>query len=278
MNAGGELKLRKFDIDSMIDDCVVVMIAKRRTGKSFLCRDILYHKRGFPSGMVISPTEKANPFYGDFVPDLFIHDEYSSDTVESFLKRQEVLVQLQKKKPGLDARAFLCMDDCLYDSSFTKHNCIRSVFMNGRHYKTMFLLMMQYPLGITPALRTNIDYVFLLKETVNRKKLYEHYASLFGTFGTFCQAMDQCTQNYECMVIDNTNTSGKIEDTVFWYKAEAHPEFKIGAERYWRYHQARYDKDYKDRAAKAGVIGRKKGGVVVRRIADKKKKRKKKRR
>ena len=36
--------------------------------------------------------------------------------------------------------------------------------MNGRHYKILFILTMQYALGIPPNLRTNIDYVFILRK------------------------------------------------------------------------------------------------------------------
>ena len=49
--------------------------------------------------------------------------------------------------------------------------------MNGRHYKLLFVLTMQFALGITTPFRTNIDYVFILRENIvsNRKRLYEHY-------------------------------------------------------------------------------------------------------
>ena len=35
-----ELQLRKFDINEVKDNKVVVLIGKRDTGKSFLCKDI----------------------------------------------------------------------------------------------------------------------------------------------------------------------------------------------------------------------------------------------
>ena len=56
------------------DDSVIVLIGKRNTGKSFLTKDLLYHKQNIPSGTVISPTENANKFYGDMIPPIFIHD------------------------------------------------------------------------------------------------------------------------------------------------------------------------------------------------------------
>ena len=45
---------------------------------------------------------------------------------------------------------FLILDDCLYDQSWTKDTNIRSIFMNGRHYKMMFIITTQYALGIPP--------------------------------------------------------------------------------------------------------------------------------
>ena len=55
---------------------------------------------------------------------------------------------------------------------------------------------MQYPLGIPPALRTNVDYVFILRENImsNRKRIYENYASMFATFEAFCSVLDSCTK------------------------------------------------------------------------------------
>ena len=62
------LELRKFDISEIKDDKVVVLIGKRDTGKSFLCRDILYNHSKIPVGQVISGTEGAKQFYSQIVP------------------------------------------------------------------------------------------------------------------------------------------------------------------------------------------------------------------
>ena len=42
-----KLELKKFDITSITDDKVVVMIGKRNTGKSFLIKDLLYYNNSF---------------------------------------------------------------------------------------------------------------------------------------------------------------------------------------------------------------------------------------
>ena len=238
------LELKKFNMNDIKDDKVVVLIGKRDTGKSFLCKDILYHHKDIPVGQVISGTEGANQFYSKIVPKLFIHGEWKPEIVENILKRQQLMIeQINAGNQTTDPRAFLILDDCLYDNSWAKY--MRSVFMNGRHYKLLFLLTMQYALGVPPNLRTNIDYVFILRENYvsNRKRLYEHYAGMFPTFEMFCQVMDQCTENYECLVINNNAKSNKLTDQVFWYKADSRPDFRIGAEPYWDYSERNYSNE-----------------------------------
>jgi hypothetical protein len=241
------LELKKFDmrhISFKPDENkgpVVVLIGRRDTGKSYLVRDLLFHHQDIPIGTVISGTEAGNGFYGALVPKLFIHEEYNTAIVENILKRQRTVLKQVKKdvaqyrRSNIDPRAFVILDDCLYDATWTKDKMMRLLFMNGRHWKIMLIITMQYPLGIPPNLRTNIDYVFILREPYinNRKRIWENYAGMFPTFESFCQVMDQCTENFECLVINNNAKSNKLHDQIFWYKAEHHNDFKLGSKEFW---------------------------------------------
>ena len=167
------LELRKFDMKNISfkpDESkgpVIVLIGRRDTGKSFLVRDLLYYQQSIPIGTVISGTEEGNGFYSSHVPKMFIHGEYNTAIIENVLKRQrQVLKQIKKEEESrrrstIDPRTFLILDDCLYDSSWSRDKMMRLLFMNGRHWKIMLVITMQYPLGIPPNLRTNIDYVFI---------------------------------------------------------------------------------------------------------------------
>jgi len=220
---------------------VIVLIGRRDTGKSFLVRDLLFYHQDIPIGTVISGTEAGNGFYGKIVPKLFIHDEYNTAIIENILKRQKIVLKQMKKennaygRSNIDPRAFVILDDCLYDNSWAREKLMRLLFMNGRHWKIMLVITMQYPLGVPPNLRTNIDYTFILREPylTNRRRIYENYAGMFSTFESFCQVMDQCTVNYECLVIYNNANSNKLEDQIFWYKALAHGPFKLGSKEFW---------------------------------------------
>ena len=241
------LELKKFDMKNIKFDAtkasgpVIVLIGRRDTGKSFLVKDLLYHHQDIPIGTVISGTEAGNGFYGKMVPKLFIHDEYNSAIIENILKRQKMVIkQVQKEvkaygRSNIDGRTFCILDDCLYDNSWARDKLMRLLFMNGRHWKIMLVITMQYPLGVPPNLRTNIDYTFILREPYinNRKRIYENYAGMFPTFESFCQVMDQCTENYECLVIANNAKSNRLDEQIFWYKADPHRDFKLGSKEFW---------------------------------------------
>jgi hypothetical protein len=233
------IQLRKFNPASMKDDKVCVLIGKRNTGKSTLVTDILYHKKHLPAGIVMSATEEGNHHYQQFVPDLFIYSDYDREAIERVLERQRQI--LLRNKPI--SPAFILLDDCMYDKKFMKDTCIRKCFMNGRHWKIFFMLTMQYCMDLTPDLRANVDYVFILRENIiqNREKLYKAFFGIFPTFDMFNQIMNACTENYECLVLDNTSKSNKIEDCVFWYKAKLHPQFRIGSPQLWNYHKTHYN-------------------------------------
>jgi len=241
------LELKKFDMKKITfkpnesQGPVIVLIGRRDTGKSFLVRDLLYYHQDIPIGTVISGTEAGNGFYGKMVPKLFIHDEYNTAIIENILKRQKIVVKQIKKemeaygRSSIDPRTFVILDDCLYDNSWAREKLMRLLFMNGRHWKVMLVITMQYPLGVPPNLRTNIDYTFILREPyiANRKRIYENFAGMFPTFESFCQVMDQCTENYECLVVSNNAKSNKLEEQIFWYKAAPHRDFKLGSKEFW---------------------------------------------
>ena len=245
-------QLRKFNMEMITERCdidsrkspMMVVIGKKDTGKSFLVRDILFQtQRHFPVGTVISATEAANEFFQTMVPSKFIHDKYRPEIVQNVIKRQATIkskrTQDKTSRGGgsnVDPRAFLILDDCLYDAkSWINEESTRFVFMNGRHIDLMTIITMQYPLGITPNLRTNVDFVFILRENIlgNRRRIYENYAGMFPTFEMFCTFMDQCTENYECLVICNNVSSNRLEDQVFWYKADDHPPFRLFDQSLW---------------------------------------------
>lgn len=249
---GKGLQIKEFKLEQMCINPAICMCAKRGSGKSYVCRALLKHHKYIPGGVIISKTEKMNPFYGKFFPDLYIHYEYSSDLVQKILDRQEIMIEkcIEKAKQGkkVDPRAFLLMDDCLADAkAWIREKPILEIFQNGRHYQLMFILTMQYPLGIPPNLRCNLDYIFLLAEDTYgiQKRLYDNYAGMFPTFESFRQVFQQLTENYGCMVIINRGNRTSLSEKIFFFKANNESIESFGCKQFIEFSESNYDSKWK---------------------------------
>lgn len=253
-----KIKFEKFNINKigkpMPDneknkpDKILMFIGKRNTGKSWCVRDVMYHYRQVPFAMLMSGTETVNPFYTKgILPELFSYKGFHKDKVENLLDRQSTLSKKYgsaSKNPWAWTTMFVLDDLMGSDRNWVKDKNIQEIFMNGRHYNIFFLATTQYPVAVPPDLRTNIDFVFIFRENNVgiRKKIYEHYAGIFPTFHMFCEVMDELTKDFGCMIIDNTVTSSKLTDVVFWYKSKPRENFRVGCDRYWKAHEKYYMK------------------------------------
>ena len=226
------INLKFFNMEKIKKDSIVVLLGKRNTGKSFLIRDILFHKRSIPLGTVISRTDHLVHYYDKFIPSMLIHKSYDPSITEKVLKRQTLAVNKNWKNPY----AFLLLDDCLSEAgSWKRDESIKEIFFNGRHYKLLFILAMQSPMGIPPEFRTNVDFTFILKNNnkSDREKIFKNYAGMFKSLEQFEIILDSCTEDYNCLVVDNVSLSNRLEDCVFFYKAKMHDSFRICSDELW---------------------------------------------
>ena len=272
------LRINRFDPKTMEarrlagNPSTSIFIGKRGTGKSTLISDIMYEQRTVPYGLIMSGTEEGNGFYGKYFPDLFIHNGFKKELVATLIARQKRVMKDKTQNP----HSFLLIDDCMYDKGLTKDKNMRQIFMNGRHWKILFMLSMQYCMDLPPDLRANVDYLFILRENIidNQKKLWKYFFGMFPTLQSFQQTFMACTENFECLVLDNTSRSNKIEDCVFWYKAKPDRIYRIGCPQIWAYAEKHYNEKYdNEEQTPLKIEDKKKNSIVIKKrgIKDKKK-------
>ena len=218
----------------------IVIIGKPGTGKTTMITSLLYEKSHiFPVGEVMSGTEDSNGHYGKIFPKTFVYNALDKKKIEDFIDRQKI-----SKKYLPNPWAILLLDDCTDDPKLFNDPMFQGIFKNGRHWKMLFILSLQYRLVIKPVIRTNIDGTFILRDSSlrNRKNLWENYAGVFPDFDQFCQVMDQLTTDYTALYIHNATQSNKLEDCVFWYRAKpVPPDFRVGSDDFWDFHDERFD-------------------------------------
>lgn len=263
-----QLRLKQFDITSIKRDSTIMVYGKRGSGKSVFVKCMMYHNKDIARGIVISGSEKHQPFYKDFIPDTYIFEEYDSDIISKVITIQKQ--QVEEEGKSSKNNTFIIMDDVLADVKMWKNDkSLRDCFFNGRHMNVMVIIIMQYCLALAPDLRSNFDYIFIFKDNnrENIKKLYQQFGGVCDNLKTFEAIINQGTQNNQCVVINNKSLSDKIDDCFFVYKACMHDKFRVGSPAYWLAHDKNYkgeghdgDDDDEENNSSVKIVVRARGG------------------
>ena len=227
------IRVKKFIPSSIKESRIIFILGKRHTGKSVLMRDLLYHMPTPDYVLAMAPTEDTLRMFREFVPESCIFDHFSQEKLDRTVSLQRELVNRGKKRTVL-----IILDDCMYQKGVLKSVAMRSIFFNGRHDNIALVCAAQYMMDVDVSLRTNIDYIFTMRETIptNRQKLYKYYFGQYKKFEDFDRVMTACTQSYKCLVLDGTVSSTEPTDCVMWYKASTVlPPFRLCRPVYWKF-------------------------------------------
>jgi hypothetical protein len=212
-----EWGLLEFDPNVIPVDAVTIFIAKRGTGKSECCEDILYHMRSkIPTVLVFSPTEQHDGFYKKIIPHSFIYDKLDLDVLERLRERQAQVKLTQMT----DSQVLCIFDNCFEKKSLWASNIIRSLILNGRHDNIGVMILAQYSLDLPPYLRSNVDFVFAFKDSYqrNRENLFKQYFGVVPSFKDFDPLMNYYTEDLGILVLNNKEKSNELKKCLFWYK------------------------------------------------------------
>lgn len=221
------------------------IIGKPGTGKNVLIKYLLEQKKHiFPVGMFQSGSESETGFFTKYAGGLFVYDELDLDAIERFYKRQKIA-----KKHLKNPWAVLVIDDCTDEPKDLNSPIFRRMYKNGRHWKMWLILSLQVALDVKRFIRTCTDDVFILREPniLVRKSIWENYAGIIPDFNTFCQLMDQITEEYHALYIKNNSQTNNWKECVFYCKATVVDEnSKFGCPDYHEYQKVRLDPDYNE--------------------------------
>jgi len=231
--------LTEFNPDDIKLDGTVVAVGKRRTGKSWVFRNLMYlMKDKIPAGIVISQTDELNKFWRQYIPKKYIYPKYEPEILDAVFKRQKKILNdngLTDKEKDEKAPFFVLLDDVISDQRLKYDANLMELFVAGRHYRLFVLITTQYAKAITPTLRGNTDYCFIMKTIQQRQReaLWEDFGD-FLTKDAFAQILDAYTEDNEVLVIDTCpeHTVDPLE-MLYWWKAQDPGEFHMGSEEYW---------------------------------------------
>jgi hypothetical protein len=280
------ISIRPWDPSTLAPDATCLAVGKRHSGKTTLMIDIMYHlkdKLDFCMGM--NGTENSStPTLGRFLPSTFVYNHYHEEKVKHLLEWQRRSVA-----NGKGMRAGLILDDLMGEtnSDGTKRKIMSSgeigkIFKIGRHRKIFFWCTLQYMRDCPPDARNNTDVLFLYNMTSpsERTKVYKDFFGMLKTQNDFNSVLDACTEGYSCLVLDTLIAMRDPANSLFFYKADLHPEdFKLGKQVFFtlsdHYFQDRSDNDMSvqrvlgiDPSSSGTKCLKRSGGIVINKLSN----------
>lgn len=182
--------LEKFDITSLSSSDNILVLGKRRSGKSTLLKEIIQHN--VLNKLVFSFTESVSPFYGKFMNRMCVYPEISSDVIKHSLSTS--------------------FDTMITVDDLTNWDSIKDVYYNDRLH---FVLSCSHP-AIVP--NDSLGYVFIFNQsnTMTRHHIFNKFSNHIGMgYSTFLNLLTQCSTAFTCLVLKLSRDDPKV----FWYKA-----------------------------------------------------------
>lgn len=209
-----------------------LFLGGRGTGKSKVMQSVLYDLRDRIDAMfLITPTPETQDEFAAFMPRAFIYSQVDPAIMEKISELGKTL-----KAAGRSRNFLLVIDDCAYDRKFTKSEELLKQLFNGRHSNVTLFYSTQYLMYVPPAIRDNIDYVFVGKNqnATAKAKLFDIYFDMFDKRQDFSLVLNECTKDWGFLVGDRLNTGNMINDRVKLYRGQVHlPAFRIGPRIYF---------------------------------------------
>jgi hypothetical protein len=236
----GQINLECFDYSIVPPDANVMIVGKRRFGKSTFLRYLLSMMWPFfqDGGYVFTKT-KHNYFWQQSFPESRIYSGLNNKVLEIILEEQKK--KYNKWLDGdLEHPPFVCLvfDDIISDESELRNNpVLNEIVFTGRHYFIFSAFCIQDPYGLGPKFRNNADIVAVTYQTSLRavEALSFDYARNFGSNKKAFEAvLDKYTKDYMMLVVNQTKAETNTQKMFFWTRAEEEVEpYKIGDKVFW---------------------------------------------
>ncbi len=239
-----------FDIGDDLDSACICISAKRRSGKTYLLREMLYFmcQKMKPDLVILfSETSDFNSDF-DYVPERFKYNQYDENILMKFIHQQEENMKLykQKKKKNKNynkepPHILVLMDDVAHDKRVFYSHAIGQLAILGRHIRMSTVVLTQHLTAFSPKFRQNCDLVITFRDPDYGLKKY--IIDSFMTLDVNSRSLVKpyidrvFDEPYKAMVIMvyKIQEARKLSDYVAYYKASKNPpKFKLGQREFWQ--------------------------------------------
>ena len=244
-----EVEIPEFKPEEMPKSCTWIIIGPPATGKTTLMENLMYYrKHEYPVARVFIATEDGYKKFREICHPLFVSNYWDEKEEERHVKRQRTC-EMENGRGYPGNYAINIIDDVGDDPGVYKTKLMKGLFKLGsQHWAQLLMIGTQYAIDMPPDVRKSVSYVAIGREPElnERKKLYENFGGLAGTFDRFCDLMDQITGDHTFLIFKKRSQSNDLKDCVSWFKTKPLKPWKFGSKEYRKWGDERYDTNYKE--------------------------------
>lgn len=237
---GKILKLNRFDPAKRGKDgksaylgFFILLNGKRRSGKTTVAIDLMYHMRDdIDLAIAMCPTSGLNGCLEGIIPHSFQYKHGDPKYILELLQVQEA-----RKKQGKMKSILLFLDDLAWDSSFMKSEGFKELLFNGRHYGITVIFTVQYCMVLSQELRMQCDLVVTMMERsfLGKENLHKQFFNMMS-MREFLKVLIMCTKGYSALILDNQSREEELSQFIFWFVADPNhaSQFRLGSDAMWQ--------------------------------------------
>lgn len=235
---GGILTLPEWNPLMFPPDGTCVAFGARRTGKSWLFRELLCQYRHLYRAVIVVTNTKQNGFWNKYVPFKYIHSPYDPFVIEQILDHQRKTLArnmiAQSPMEIVSPYIAVVLDDVV-SANLMHDSALKQLFYEGRHSCIAIFISTQYPKAIPPGVRGNADLavVFPQESMLEQDAIREQYFNFFESKDDFYAALMENTQDHQCMVLNLSEKSIPQIRRIYSYKSEDPGPFVLGCKEFW---------------------------------------------
>jgi hypothetical protein len=249
------------DISKELNSPAIIISACRRSGKTFLCRDLLYQinkNQKFDVCFLFCETADYNEDF-EYISDNFKYNKYDEGTLNKIIEKQEECIKRNKKDKDNHPKVLIVLDDVASSSELFYSEAISKLFTLGRHLNLSVIYLTQHLSSISPKQRKNADIIIAFKDVNkdNKKTIIKQFMSMNNEKHgeEFYNMVFDEPYKCICICVYKIQKSKDLKDFVYYYKSpQIKPKFRLGHPHLWDKSNDKKDiKDDKNKKYTTGV-------------------------